>query len=272
MSDVRYGGDPEKHQVRRAFSRAAARYDGLASLQRRIAERLLSHLGDPDLQPCRVLDLGTGTGYCLPRLGLRFPQARLLAVDLAEGMLHQLRQSRVVGRDPWLVNGDAERLPLADASVDLLLSNLALQWCPDLQQALSECARVLVPGGLMVFSTFCTATLVELREAWAGVDDYSHVNRFRSAAEVRTALAAVDLLPLRVERDLTVVSYPDVFALMQELRGLGASNRTVNRPRALTGKQRLMAMAGHYRAQYPAAEGGIRASFEVLAIVARRPG
>jgi malonyl-CoA O-methyltransferase len=268
---VQSGGDPEKQQVRRAFSRAAAGYDGLATLQRQVAEQLLSHLGDPVLRPRRVLDLGTGTGYCVPRLSLRFPEARLIAVDLAEGMLVQLRQSRLMRREPWLVNGDAERLPLADASVDLILSNLALQWCPNLCQALGECARVLVPGGLLVFSTFGTATLGELREAWAGVDDHSHVNRFRSAAEVQSGLSAAGLMARRVERDLTIVTYPDVFALMNELRGLGASNRTANRPRSLTGKQRLRAMAGGYQAQYPAAGGGVRASFEVIAVVASRP-
>lgn len=123
----------------------------------------------------------------------------------------------------------------------------------------------------MVFSTFCTGTLCELRRAWAAVDGYSHVNRFRSAADVRAALAEAGLLAVRVEQDSNVITYPDVFALMQELRGLGASNRTANRCRTLTGKQRLLGMARRYQAQYPGAEGGIQASFEILAVAATRP-
>jgi malonyl-CoA O-methyltransferase len=263
-------GAPEKHQVRRAFSRAAGGYNALAVLQRQVAQHLLAHLGQSALKPRRILDLGTGTGHCLPQLETLFPQARLIALDIAEGMLREVRQSCALGRDVWLVNGDAERLPLACASVDLIVSNLALQWCPDLRTALRECARVLAPGGALVFTTFGARTLAELRQAWAAIDNYSHVNRFVPEPVVREALFGAGLALSRFETELRVSVYPDVFALMRELKGLGAHNVTVNRLRTLTGKQRLFAMASRYPSIRREPAGEVPASFEVFFADARR--
>ena len=270
MSVATYGGDPEKHHVRRAFSRAADGYDSLATLQRQVADEVLTALPAFEQPPRRILDLGTGTGYCLPRLCASFPEAQVIAIDLAEGMLRRVRQAVAASEQVWLVNGDAERLPVADESVDLVVSSLALQWCPDLQAALGECARVLAPGGWLVYTTFGSRTLAELRQAWAGVDDHSHVNRFSSESGMRSALAAAGLADVRLDADLRVACYPDVFALMNELKGLGAHNVTVNRPRALTGKRRLQAMVARYRELHACEDGRIQASFEVLVGSARR--
>lgn len=264
------GGDPEKRQVRRAFSRAAGHYDGLATLQRQVARRIFAYLDQAALQPSRVLDLGSGTGYCVPYLRTRFPGTRVLALDLAEGMLQELRRSRASGREVWLLNGDAEALPLAHGSIDLIVSNVALQWCADLPEALRECARVLAPGGMLVFTTFGSRTLGELRESWATIDDYSHVNRFVTEEGVHAALAGAGLASLGAEAVSHTLEYPDVGALMSELKGLGAHNVTANRPRSLTGKRRLAAMAARYQALHAARSGGIRASFEVLFAAARR--
>lgn len=264
------GGVPEKHQVRRAFSRAAGRYDALAALQREVAQKLLAHLGQSALQPRRILDLGTGTGYCLPQLETLFPRARLIALDLAEGMLREARQSCATGRDLWLVNGDAERLPLAPASVDLIVSNLALQWCPDLASALRECARVLTPGGALVFTTFGDRTLGELRQAWAAIDDYSHVNHFVPEPVLRGALLGAGLALREFDAELRVAAYPDVFALMRELKGLGAHNVTVDRLKTLTGKRRLLAMASLYASTQREAGGEVPASFELFFADVRR--
>ena len=71
---------------------------------------------------------------------------------------------------PFFLNADAEQLPLRDASVDLVYSNVALQWCNDLEGVFREINRVLRPGGLLMFTTFGPDTLSELRVSWAAAD------------------------------------------------------------------------------------------------------
>ena len=99
----------------------------------------------------------------------------MIALDIAEGML---RIASEHGEQRALLCADAKRIPLPDNSVELVYCNLMLQWCNDLDAIFHEVRRVLRPQGLFSFTTFGPDTLRELREAWAEVDDYSHVNRF----------------------------------------------------------------------------------------------
>ncbi|MDD5033589.1 MAG: malonyl-ACP O-methyltransferase BioC [Methylococcaceae bacterium] len=257
---------PEKRWVGKSFSRAAAGYDGVAGLQRQVGEILLAQVREIPFSPRTILDLGTGTGYCIARLGAIFPQARLIALDLAEGMLKRTRE-RLSEEQAWLLCGDAEYLPLAEASVDLLFSNLALQWCRDLPAVFAGFRRVLRPGGKVLFTTFGEATLCELRAAWAGADGYSHVNAFASEDSIGKAMADSGWGECRIHNEKRILSYPDVDGLMRELKGLGAHNLTANRPRHLTGKGVFRKM----REAYPLKlREGIEASFEVIFGCARR--
>lgn len=268
MSEILRGacisGAPDKRKVGRAFSAAAERYDRLARLQRAAADRLIAQL-TASVSCCGAwLDVGTGTGYCARLLRRRFPDARPIAIDLAEGMLGQVRRMGARGPLPWLVAGDAEALPFAEGSVDLVISNLALQWCPEPANAFGEFARVLKPDGRLFFSTFGPGTLFELRESWARADRHNHVNHFRSAKELRAIMAERGLEPIGVEPEIHVLRYAGVASLMAELKGLGAHNVTAGRPRGLTGKSGLTRMIDAYREQYSAADGRIEASFEVI--------
>jgi len=259
---------PDKRQVGRAFTRAAAGYDAVAHLQRDVGDALLENLPHLELSPVRLLDVGAGTGYCTRKLLQRFPGARLTALDLAHGMLLQCRAGSSEGRSLSLVCGEAESLPLRGACMDLLVSNLALQWCQELPAALAEFRRVLCPGGVQAFSTFGPATLQELREAWARVDGHSHVLEFPAARQVAAALAVAGFREVSVQSRMRVVTYPSVEALMRELKGLGASNRSPGRPRHLMGKRAMGAMIEAYGER---SEGGrIPASFEIIHAYARR--
>ena len=96
----------------------------------------------------------------------------MIALDLAEGMLREARTPpEAAATLPVESAADAAALPLRDASVDLVFSNLMLQWCQDPDAVFGECRRVLKPGGLLTFTTFGPDTLVELRRAWAAADD-----------------------------------------------------------------------------------------------------
>jgi len=229
----------DRARLRAAFERASASYDGCSSLQARIAGELLERLEPFRFAPGVVLDLGSGTGRVTRELKRRYPRARVIALDIAAGMLREARRYQRPWRRFERVCGDALRLPFKDGSIDLIFSNLMLQWCEPLAVALAEVRRVLTPSGFFAFSTFGPDTLRELRSAWAEADGYNHVNHFSDIHEVGDALVRAGLMEPVLDIDHIEVGYPDVLTLMRDLKAIGAHNATAGRPRSLAGRARL---------------------------------
>ena len=258
---------PDKRQVAASFSRAAASYDAVAELQRHVGTQLLARL-PVSLQPHRWLDLGSGTGYFTRALGERYGQGTGLAVDIAEGML---RHARPQGGAAHFIAGDAEALPLQTASVDLLFSSLALQWCADFPRVLSEAQRVLRPGGVLAFSSLCVGTLQELRDSWQAVDGFVHVNRFRRFEDYQQCCAASGMQVLSLQRQAQTLHFPDLRSLTTSLKDLGAHNLNPGRPGGLTGRARIRALVEAYeRLRQPA---GLPATYQVVyGVLQKLPG
>ena len=252
----------DKRQVRMAFSRAAPSYDQVAVLQREIGQRMLDRLELVKLQPTWVLDLGAGTGEATADLARRYPRARILALDFAFPMLQQVRRRGGLFRKPCCLCADLEQIPLADASVDLVYSNAAIQWCNDLHAVFTEMRRVLKPGGLLMFTTFGPDTLRELRAAWSEADGYAHVSRFLDMHDVGDALMRADFSDPVMDVDRMTLTYDRVEDLMRELKVLGAHNVVSGRQRTLTGKGRMLAMKSSYE-QFRS-NGLLPASYEVV--------
>lgn len=252
----------DKRQARQAFSRAASRYDEVAVLQREIAGRLLDRLAYIKHQPGVVLDVGAGTGDATHALASLYPEARVLALDFSLPMLQQARLREKAGISPDCLCGDAERLPLADGSVELLFSNATLQWCNDLQGTFREFLRVLRPNGMLLFSTFGPDTLMELRASWAVADGGSHVSPFWDMHDIGDAMLQAGLAEPVVDVDRLQLTYDDVPALMRDLKTLGAHNVTRDRQRGLTGKGRLRTMVQAY--EKFRRDGRLPASYEVV--------
>lgn len=252
-----------KRDVARSFSRAAQSYDSVAELQRRVADRLLTSL--PECGGKRVLDLGCGTGYSLPVLADRARGGELVAVDIAEGMLNYARQrcgqSSATEVDQWIC-GDAEDLPLADASVDVIFSSLSLQWCHKPRALYTELERVLRPGGVAVIATLGPDTLHELRTAWQEVDGYVHVNAFQPRAAIEGAIGASRLTLESWQEIPEAVYYQRLGELTRELKNLGAHNVNDGRPGGLTGRQRLTRLTAAYE-QFRGDDGRLPASYQV---------
>lgn len=256
----------DKAQVRAAFDRSAQDYDRVAVLQREIGERLLERLALVRLAPTVVLDVGAGTGRLSAALSRRYGAARVIACDLSLRMLQRARGragllNRLLRRQAF-VCADAESLPCADASADLVVSNLVLQWCNDIDHTLAEFRRVLRPGGLLMFTTFGPDTLRELRASWAGIDDHIHVNRFIDMHDLGDALLRVGLSEPVMDREDFTLTYPDVMALMRDLKALGAHNSTLGRPRGLTGRGRLTRVTAAY--ERFRSDGRLPATYEVV--------
>lgn len=252
----------DKAAARCAFARAARGYDAVAVLQREIADRMLERLDYIRLEPGRVLDLGAGTGYALDGLLRRYAHAQVLALDFAESMLQQARQRGGWRRRPLCLCADAESLPLAAGSVDLVFSNATLQWCNDLAQTFAECLRVLRPGGLFLFSTFGPDTLSELRSAWAAVDGDVHVSGFLDMHDVGDALVRARFADPVMDVERLTLTYERLAELMRDLKGLGAHNVATGRHRALTGRRRLIALEAAYERFREA--GRLPATYEVV--------
>jgi malonyl-CoA O-methyltransferase len=270
----------DSRQVRRAFSRSASSYAAAAQLQHQVEARLLESLDfldDPALKreaPQRVLDLGCGTGSGAMAMQKRWPKAQVLAMDIALPMLRQTHQSssrwNPFVRTPQVVCADARALPLADASVDVLFSNLCLQWIEDLDAVFAGFRRVLKPHGLLLVSTFGPDTLWELREAFAQADDRPHVSPFGNIAAFGDALVRAGFHQPVIDRELDTTHYPDLPTLMRELRAIGATNALHSRRHTLTGRARFLAAAQEYESLRDK-DGLLPASWETISAMAWAP-
>jgi malonyl-CoA O-methyltransferase len=252
----------DKAGVRAAFDRASSSYEAAAVLQSRVADELLSRLEPFDFSPKVILDLGAGTGRIAAELKRRYRGSMVIALDLAPGMLREAARHQRLFRRFERVCGDAARLPIASAAVDIVFSNLMLQWCHPLDDALAEVRRVLKPQGHFVFSTFGPDTLKELRSAWAEADSHSHVNRFLDVHDVGDALVRAALLEPVLDVDRHLFTYDDVVTLMRDLKSIGARNETAGRPRTLLGRGHLQRVFTAYEAFR--SDGRLPATYEVV--------
>jgi malonyl-CoA O-methyltransferase len=243
---------------------------------------MAERLGIVRLDPAAILDAGCGTGEALGELHARYPRARLVGLDVAYPMLQAARRRQLTARvgmrplvgrwlgafasagreGPALVCADVCRLPLAARSVDLVWSNLTLQWVDELPQALAECHRVLRVGGLLTFTTFGPDTLRELRRAFAAADASAHVNRFLDMHDIGDMLVQAGFADPVMDMEMITMTYADAGALMRDLKAIGAQNARADRRRGLTGRQRwqrMLAALEDFRR-----DGRLPASFEVI--------
>ena len=248
--------------VRASFDRASATYEAAAVLQARVGDELLTRLEPFDFRPQVILDLGAGTGRAAAQLKRRYRRSLVIALDLAPGMLQQAVRHQSLFRRFGRVCADAARIPLATASVDIVFSNLMLQWCEPLDEVFAEVGRVLKPQGFFTFTTFGPDTLRELRSAWAAADVHNHVNRFLDMHDVGDALVRAGLQEPVLDVDRTQLTYPDGMAVMRDLKSIGARNATAGRPRSLVGRARLQRVLGAYESFRK--DGRLPTTYEVV--------
>lgn len=267
MAEPQYRPDalhPEWQRVGRGFDRRASVFDDCAFIEPMLRERLLERLALVRLAPRRILDLGCGTGQGAFALARRYRGARVVAADLSAGMLAAMRRQR-----PWRLRRrvrpllcEAGRLPLADASIDLVFSSLMLHWHADPAAVFTEVRRVLRPEGLLLFNTFGPDTLRELRSAFSQTDRHAHVNLFIDMHDLGDALQRAGLSSPVMDVETLSVSHANAAALWRDLRATGAGNTLSGRPRGLKGRQwhtRLLAALEQSRH-----DGQLRTTLEVV--------
>jgi len=212
------------HQfIRDRFEQIAGRYEQHAALEQEVCTRLLERTVFNLSSPLQILDLGCGTGTGSVQLKRTFRKAQVVGMDTSLAMLSQVRRKSSMLRPLKAVYGDIGALPFAARSADMVFSNLASYWCPEPMAMFAEFRRVLRPDGMLLFSTFGPATMNELGEAWAGVDEEVELPVFPDLLEIGNALVAAGFREPVMDRETITLSYPQLDALLEELEATGTS-------------------------------------------------
>ncbi len=232
--------------ARRAFDRAAATAIGAGFLAREAESRMAERLDYLRTAPGRILDLGCGGSASIGLLARRYPSADIVGVNFSLAALRAVASDRGLGSrmKHWFARAsgapfrgalcsEIEHLPLTASSASMIWSNLALAWSGDPAAAFREFARVLTPGGLLMFSTYGPDTLKELREAFEGIDSYSHTLRFTDMHDLGDMMVESGFAAPVVDMHLVTLTYADVESLIRDLRATGETNASADRRRGL---------------------------------------
>jgi len=241
---------------------------GVDFLHQEVAERLIDRLDLVNRDFAMALDLGARNGGLTGLLAERSGTQRVVAAEPS---------ARLAGAAPSpQVCADPELIPFADASFDLVASCLALHWCADLPGALVQIRRALRPDGLLLAAMLGGSTLVELRTALfeAELAEEGGVSpRVSPTTELGDAAGLLQragfAMPV-ADSETIAVTYPDLLALMRDLRGMGETNALAARRRFL-GRATLARAGAIYAERFGDAEGRIPATFEVLFLTGWAP-
>lgn len=235
----------DQAQLRRANDRIAPTFDEADFFCAETRERLLERLQLMTLQPEVILDLGAGTGVATAELRRLYPQALVIALDWSDAMLAVAAQ-----RNPHRICADSHHLPLADGSVDIVVSNMMVPGVAEPGIVFREAQRVLRNPGLFLFNTLGPDTLRTLQRAWAQVDNAPHVHAFADMHNVGDALVEAGFREPVMDVETVNVNYRDINRLFADLRAVAGTNRLLQRRRGLTTPglwQRMLAAADTLR-------------------------
>lgn len=256
-----------KTKIKQSFATASTSYDSAAALQRRVGKTLLQHIDSVD-QIDTVADLGCGTGFLIneileQKIGI---QGQIIALDIAFPMLQATSNKLKKNDKVAYLCADMECLPLQAQSVDLVISNLAFQWCGNLEKTFADIRRILKPDSQFCFTTFGLLTLHELKSAWREVDDYTHVNAFYNQSQLTDFLKQVGFRQIGLTTHAYISTYESVWGLMAELKQLGAHTVMAGCNKQFTSRSAMQAMMGAYQQDE---NGLIPATFEVITAAVR---
>lgn len=255
----------EKGRLGRNFGRQAVQYERHARVQRTMAAQLASRLQALTRPPARILEIGCGTGYLTRQLREIFPEARIIALDLALATIQEAK--RQLGFSPrlaWLV-ADGEQ-PLR-GRFDLITSNSVFQWFNQPAQTCRRYWEQLNPGGSLVFATLGPATFQELalslervtQKLSVSINPLIPARGFAGVADWQRFLFQAGFALATVEQQPVVEAYPTVMNFLKAIQGMGAT-----RPRpAFLSRRLLTEMIAHYEAAYRV-NGVIPVTYEII--------
>ena len=253
-------------KIRRAFSDSALQYDVLTGLHKEIGRELLAkaaaHEGNGP-----ILDVGMGTGWLTGRLKNYFPDARVVGIDFAAGMVDVAKMRE---KDCGIVQADARQMPFQENIFEMIASNLAYQWVGDLPKAFANCHAILKSEGKLHLTMFGYGTFQELFESLEKTRDAAKGNialpRLADRGQVSDALVKAGFRDVNVGEEYIKVHFQDMLALVKWIKDIGAN--------ALVGDMFIgrdwLNRANAYYTQAFADQWGVGATFEVIWVEATK--
>jgi malonyl-CoA O-methyltransferase len=220
-------------------NRHADRYQDHSEVLDLVASRLLERLDLVTLEPEVVLDLGAGAGYITQTLARRYKKARILGVEPSTKLVKQATKTRGWFSKQHYFSAWVEQLPLADNSVDLVISHLFPIYATDLRLLFKEAARILKPDGLLLFDSLGPDTMDRVLHAWETADpDQQHGLNFLDMHDVGDALTQSGFHSIVMENEPLTIEYSSPAELHDDLRYTAQANLHPERSRTLLGKNR----------------------------------
>ena len=262
----------DRLQVQRHFSASSENYDCYADVQKRVAVRVAALVQSDGPRQGRFLDVGTGTGYFAELLTQSNPQLQPLVSDLAHGMTRVAKQRLP---DAWAVDLDAAALPMASETLPMICSASVYQWVENLAKAFGECLRVLLPEGVFIFAMFGNRTLWQLKDCYCEalslegyeVPDYLLTLPCKTLVEQSLREGGFEIFQVWEEdEEERHASVPD---LLRSLKGVGAHNASLRRPRGLSSRRVMHRLAEIYGQRFSIG-GFLPATYHVIYGVARK--
>ena len=281
-------------KIRQAFSDSAYQYEVLANLQKEIGRELVKKI---DIVPMgtipasssarggsasggkiessresrieesftHILDVGMGTGWLTNRLSLFFPEAKVVGLDFADGMLEHAKKKE---GSFAIVQANARSLPFPENTFDIIVSNLAYQWVEDLEQAFRSSYGTLKSGGKFYVTMFGQNTLKEmfvaLERSLDAPGQALPMKRLADRSQIEQALKEAGFPNVEISCESIKVHFEDLLALMKWLKKIGAN---ISERNVFVGKD-LLARANDYYKDHFKDSWGVYASFEIIWIKA----
>jgi SAM-dependent methyltransferase len=261
--------DRELHRKR--LDRAARDFANADFLQRRVATDVAERLATVNKSFPLAVDLSARAGAFAEALAAEAPDkvGTLIEADLSHRML--------AGRGGLRVVADDERLPFADASLDLIVSTLGLHWTNDVVGALIQARRALKPDGLFIGAFFGGVTLTELRQSLVAAESEilggagSRVSPFADVADAAGLLQRAGFALPVADVDSVTVTYDHPLKLIFDLRQMGETSVLAERhPKPLT-RRLLEKMFEVYIQRFTGEDGRVAATFEIVTLTGWAP-
>lgn len=251
-----------QNKIRRSFSDAAVNYEVLSSLHKEIGRELIKKVID---RSCvRILDVGTGTGYLANKAKFYFPEAQVIGMDIADGMVLQADKLK---EGIQIVQADANALPFQKETFDLIVSNLAYQWMPDLAVSFKQAHHCLKPAGDFCATLFGHRTMEEFYDILQTcIQPGSALRRLPDGDAVDQALKVAGFNNTETDYEIIRVQFADIMDLLKWVKGIGANSLNQD---IVFGKQTIAKMDEMYKVKYPY-HNGICVTFEIIWLRAQK--